>query len=325
MKPMFHPALLRTTVPLVVVLCTLAAYGQKLKTGSAPISAQSVQQAIKMVESGRCTEALPSLKKDLSRLVNKDLQYHAAMAMARCAMSIGDEQAVVDALVFLKRTSPDDPEALYIATHYFSELSTRAAQALESKVPSSFQARKLQAESLESQGKYDEAISIYRKILEENPNTPGIHYRLGQIMLSQVSPSDSTKSAEIEFQQEIKIDPLNAAAEFVLGELARRGNRWDDAIAHFTRASTLDVGFSEAYLALGMSLTASGQFARSITPLEKYVSMEPGDPAGHYQLALAYTRVGNREASARQMLLQRQAAATNQQSVDTVEGHAAPQ
>jgi len=325
MKPTFHPVFLRTTVTLVVVSITLAGSGQKLKTGSAPVPAQSVQQAIKMVESGRCTEALPSLKRDLSRLVDKDLQYHAAMAMARCAMSIGDEQAVVDALGFLKRTAPDDPEALYIATHYFSELSTRAAQQLESKAPSSFQARKLQAESLESQGKYDEAISIYKKILEENPNTPGIHYRLGQIMLSQVSPSDSTTSAETEFQQEIKIDPLNAAAEFVLGELARRGNRWDDAIAHFTRAATLDVGFSEAYLALGMSLTASGQFARSITPLEKYVSMEPGDPAGHYQLALAYTRVGNREASARQMVLRRQVAAAAQQSVDTVEGHAAPQ
>jgi predicted Zn-dependent protease len=325
MKPTFHPGLLKTTATLVVVSFALAGYGQKLKTNSAPVSVQSVQQAIKMVESGRCTEALPSLKKNLSRLTDKDLQYHAAMAMARCAMSIGDEQSVVDALVLLKRTSPDDPEALYIATHYFSELSSRAAQELESKAPSSFQARKLQAESLESQGKYDEAISIYRKILEDHPNTPGIHYRLGQIMLSQASPSDSTAPAEAEFEQEIKIDPLNAAAEFVLGELARRGNRWDDAIVHFTKASTLDVGFSEAYLALGMSLTASGQFARSITPLEKYVSMEPGDPAGHYQLALAYARVGNREASARQVVLQRQAASANQQSVDTVEGHAAPQ
>jgi Putative Zn-dependent protease, contains TPR repeats len=207
----------------------------------------------------------------------------------------------------------------------FLELSTRAAQELESKAPSSFQARKLQAESLESQGKYDEAISIYRKILEKNPNTPGIHYRLGQIMLMQVSSSDSPASAEAEFQQEITIDPLNAAAEFVLGELARRSNRWNDAIVHFTRASTLDVGFSEAYLALGMSLTASGQFARSITPLEKYAIMEPGDPAGHYQLALAYARVGNRDASARQMILQRQAAASSSQSLDTVEGHTAPQ
>lgn len=324
MKSTYHPKLLRIAAPLVIFIA-LAGNGQKLKRDFAPGPVQSTQLAIKMVESGRCTEALPSLKKNLPRLTNKELQYHAAMAMARCAMSVGDEQSVVNALVLLKRTSPDDPEVLYIATHYFSELSRRAAQELESKASSSFQARKLQAESLESQGKYDEAISIYRKILKENPNTPGIHYRLGQIILSQASPADSVAPAEREFQQEIKIDPLNAAAEFVLGELARRDNRWDDAIAHFSRASILDVGFSEAYLALGMSLTASGQFARSITPLEKYVSMEPGDPAGHYQLALAYTRVGNRHASARQMILQRQAAASNQQSVDTVEGHTAPQ
>lgn len=323
MKSTFHPELVTTALALIILIP--AGQGQKIKTDSPGVSGQSVQQGIKMVESGRCSEAMPSLKRNLSRLTNKQLQYHAAMAMARCGMATGDEQSVVDALVLLKRNFPDDPEALYIATHYFSELSARASQELESKAPSSFQARKLQAESLEAQSKYDEATSIYRKILEENSNTPGIHYRLGQILLSEENPSDSTAPAEAEFQQETKIDPLNAAAEFVLGELARRGNRWDEAIAHFSRASTLDVGFSEAYLALGMSLTASGQFARSIPPLEKYVRMEPGDPAGHYQLALAYARVDNREASAQQMVLQQQASAVGQQTVDTVEGHSASQ
>jgi len=285
-------------------------------------SSSSAQQAIKLVENGRCKEAFPTLKQALPHLADKQLKYHAAMALARCAMGLGDEQTAVDSLFLLRRQFPGDPEVLYLATHYLSQLGERMSQELETKAPASFQARKLQAESLESQEKYDEADVIYRKILEENPHTPGIHYRLGQILLARAGSSGSTAGAKVEFQKEIEIDPLNAAAEFVLGELARRNSQWNEAISHFTRASKLDVGFSEAYLALGMSLTSSGKFAESIAPLERYTKMQPEDPAGHYQLALAYSRTGNSEASSKQIALQREMA--GKQQTDTVEGHAAP-
>jgi tetratricopeptide (TPR) repeat protein len=292
-------------------------------TKTTPPSSSSAQQAIKLVESGRCKQALPALKQAMPHLADKQLKYHAAMALARCSMGLGDEQTAVDTLFLLKRQFPSDPEVLYIATHYLSQLGERMSKELEAEAPASFQARKLQAESLESQGKYDEADAIYRKILEENPHTPGIHYRIGQILLAKAGPSGSTAEAKVEFQKETEVDPLNAAAEFVLGELARRNSQWDEAISHFTRASKLDIGFSEAYLALGMSLTSSGKFAESIAPLERYTAMQPNDPAGHYQLALAYSRTGNREASSKQIALQREMAGRQQQT-DTVEGHAAP-
>jgi tetratricopeptide (TPR) repeat protein len=309
---------------LTVLLLTQADAAQVAKKASAPAPSSSAQQAIQLVENGRCKEALPVLKRALPRITDKDLKYHAGMAMARCAMGLQDEQTAVDSLLLLKREFPGDPEVLYIATHYFSELGGRAAQELAASAPSSFQARKLQAESLESQGKNEEASAIYNKILEENPKTPGIHYRLGQILLAEAGSSGSTDKAKQEFQKEIEIDPLNAASEFVLGELARRVGQWDEAIAHFTRASSLDVGFAEAYLALGMSLNASGKFADAVKPLERYVAMQPADPAGHYQLAMSYARTGNKEGSALQLALQAKAASSGQAATDTTEGHAVP-
>ena len=46
------------------------------------------------------------------------------------------------------------------------------------------------------QGKYDEAAAEYRKILEMNPLLPGIHYRLGRVLLAKPDPSPAavTKS-----------------------------------------------------------------------------------------------------------------------------------
>lgn len=283
--------------------------------------ASSVQRGIELVESGRCQQALPLLKSGLPKISGKDLKYHARMAIVRCAMALDEEQTAVDTLLLLKRDSPSDPEVLYIATHFFSELGMRAAQELQTQAPSSYQAQRLQAESLESQGKGEEAAAIYRKILEANPEVPGIHYRLGQIALDQAGPDGSTEDAKREFQKEIEVDPSNASAEFVLGELARRAGDWSNAIGHFSRATKLDAGFSEAYLALGMSLASSGRLTEAASPLESYVKMQPEDPAGHYQLALVYARTGNKDGAAHQMALQAQAASRATSATDNAEGH----
>jgi predicted Zn-dependent protease len=95
----------------------------------------------------------------------------------------------------------------------------------------------------------------------------------------------------------------------VLGELAGRAGQREDASQHFARASHIDVGFAEAYPAQGMALSAGGKFADALAPLKEYVRMLPGDPSGHYQLAIAYGRTGNQEAAAHEMELQKQAAA----------------
>jgi tetratricopeptide (TPR) repeat protein len=282
--------------------------------------AASVQRGLDLVQTGHCKEALQLLKRGLPRITGKALRYHGEMATVRCAMAMDNERTAVDTLLTMEHESPDDPEVLYIATHFFSELGMRAAQRLQQRAPDSYQEKRLHAESLESQGKNEEAASAYRGILEKSPKVPGIHYRLGQIALAEAGAGGSTDAAKREFEKETEVDPSNASAQFVLGELARRDGQFDEAVRHFTRATKLDAGFSEAYLALGMSLAASGKFAEAKTPLESYVKMEPDDPAGHYQLAIAYARTGDKQAAAREMTLQKQAAARNS-TTDNTQGH----
>ncbi len=313
-----RPALGATFAAALLTQTLLAQVAVKAPASSSP----SVQQAIQLVTEGRCQQALPVLRKAFPQIADKDLQYHATMAAARCAMDLQDDQTAATALLLLRRKFPDDPEVLYIATHYFSEMGMRAAQELTVKAPSSFQARKLQAEDLESQGKTQDAAAVYNKILEENPKTPGIHYRLGQIFLAEAGSNGSTDQAKLEFQKELEVNPHDAASEFIIGELARRVGQWDEAITHFTRASTLDVGFAEAYLALGMSLNASGRFPEAVKPLENYVTLQPDDPAGHYQLAMSYARTGNKIGSTQQLALQAKAATSARAATDTTEGHA---
>jgi tetratricopeptide (TPR) repeat protein len=277
-------------------------------SAGATASASSVEASIDLAAKGQCEKALPILKRSVGRISDKDLKYRAAMATARCAMSLDQTETAVNALTAMQRDFPNDPQVLYIATHYFSELATRASQRLAAVAPSSYQAHELEAEADESQGKWDDALAEYHEIMKQNPDLPGIHYRMGRLRLSAPETTTSTDEAGREFEAELKIDPANASAEFFLGEIARRAGRWDEATPHFSRAAKIDPGFSEAFLALGMSLNSSQKFAEAVAPLEKYVKMEPADPAGHYQLSLSYSQTGRKDEAAREMAVQQEIA-----------------
>jgi predicted Zn-dependent protease len=267
----------------------------------------SAQRALDLAGRGHCREALPLLKQSAAQSANKDLRYSLEMATARCAMSLSRPDTAVGALLQLNHDFPHDPEVLYLTTHFYGELASRAAQDLAATAPNSAQAQQLEAESYESHEEWDKAQAAYQKILQQYPDRRGIHYQLGRIFLSKDPPD--VGNADKEFQQELKIDPDNASAQFMLGESARQVGKWDEAVARFSKAAELDAGFDEAYLALGMSLNSAAKFADAVAPLETYVKREPGDPAGHYQLATAYARTGHKQQAAKEMELQQQTAA----------------
>lgn len=292
---------------LAVGLLANFSVAQTSKKPAAYDATASAQRGLQLAEQGRCNEALPLLRKAIPHIVGRKMRYDVEMATAQCGMSVYQEDAIVEALVLLRREFPHDPKVLYTATHFYSELASRAAQELAATAPASAEAQELDAEGLESHGKLDEAAAEYRKILEKYPGQPGIHYRIGRIILAEPPTATTADDAKKEFEAELKIDPGAASAEFMLGDLARQAQQWDEAIDHFSRAAKLDAGFSEAFLGLGMSLNAAGKNSNAVGPLEKYVKMEPGDPAGHYQLAIAYARTGRQQDAQREIALQHEA------------------
>ena len=302
-------------VLFVCALLTASSAAQAPQKALGADASSSAQRGISLAAKGRCQEALPLLKKSAPHLADKQLKYRALMATARCGMSLDQTQSAVEALLVLNREFPHDPDVLYSTTHFYSELASRAAQELAATAPTSHQAEQLEAEAFESQQNWDRALAQYKKILDQEPKLAGIHYRIGRIFLSK-SPSDA-EGAKAEFEQELKIDPENASAEFMLGEIERQAGQWDEAIRHFSRASKLDEGFQEAYLALGMSLNSAGKFSDAIAPLRSYVKLQPADPAGHYQLATAYARTGQKADADREMALQREAAAKSPRDAQT--------
>lgn len=272
------------------------------KTAPADVSS-SAQRGLGLSEQGHCREALPILKKSAPLTTDKQLKLKVGLATVRCALSLDQVDTAVNALLWLNREFPADPDVLYITTHAFSDLSAHAAMQLARTAPLSYQAHELNAETLETQGKWDEAAAEYNQILKQQPDLPGIHYRLGRIILSRPATPTTAEDARKEFEAELTIDPNNAGAEYVLGELARQAQQWDEAIAHFSRASKLDANFADAFLGLGFSLNFAGRYSEAIPPLEIAVGLQPANPTGHYQLTIAYGKTGRKQDAEREMAL----------------------
>jgi tetratricopeptide (TPR) repeat protein len=288
--------------------------GQTQKQSSTGSDIAATARGVNLAESGHCAEALPLLKKSIRQVSDKDLEKRIGLDGVHCAMTGKRPYDSLDFLQVLVRDFPRDPEVLYMATHAYSDLAMRTSQDLMHEAPFSYQVHQLNAEALETQGRWEEAAAEYRKILEANPMQPGIHARLGRVLLSGQQPTaEAVEQAKKNFEDELSIDPKNAGAEYVLAELAKDDGDWSNAIAHYTRATKIDTGFAEAYFGLGAALVATKQFADSIAPLETYEKLAPDSPSGHFQLALAYNGVGRKDDANREAALQRDSAKSLEQ------------
>jgi tetratricopeptide (TPR) repeat protein len=276
---------------------------------STAVSTSAAERAATLAETGHCSEALPLLTKSVAHIADKELRKRAGLDGVRCANLLQEEEPLLDLLRVLNQHFPHDPEVLYVTVHAYSDLSTNAARELAQTAPTSIPALEMDAETNELQGKWDEADKDYRKILAEDPKYPGIHFRLARLMLSRPNPGpDFQDEAKKELQKELEIDPANAGAEYVLGELARQSQDFPEAVRHFSKATQLNSKFADAYLGLGMSLLTEKNYADAVAPLETAVKLEPGNPAAHYGLATAYSRTGRKEDAQREFALQQQSA-----------------
>jgi tetratricopeptide (TPR) repeat protein len=279
----------------------------KVATTPGAGSGLSTDKALTLAEQGHCQESISALKRAMAGQVPAETRKRAGIVGLRCSLTLDDRDSTVDFIRLLDKQFGRDPDVLFILVHAYSDLSTRTAQDLGRTAPQSLAAHKLNAEALEMQGKWEPAQLEYEGILEKEPDAPGIHYLLGRLLLSRPDAgADAAERAKQEFLKEVQIDPKNAGAEYILGELARRDEKWDEAISRFSMAAKLDSNFAEAYLGLGFCLVAVNRYEEAIPPLRVAVRLQHGNPSAHYNLAVALSRTGKQEEAEREFAVQRQ-------------------
>lgn len=283
---------------------TALARGQQAKSANAPPPALSPEKALSLAEQGHCRETISTLKRAISTQIDSTTKKEIGVVGVRCSLAVDDRDAALDFIHALHRQFPQDPDVLYVVVHAYSDLSTRTAQDLGRTAPQSFAAHKLNAEALEMQGKWEPAQLEYEWMIKKEPNAPGIHFLLGRLLLSRPdAPADATEQAKQEFLKEIQIDPNNAGAIYILGELDRRDQKWDDAIARYTQALKADPNLAEAYLGLGYCLVNLKKYEEAVSPLRTAERLMPQNPEVHHSLGTALQRTGHTDEAQKEFAI----------------------
>jgi tetratricopeptide (TPR) repeat protein len=271
-----------------------------------PTAKISPLQAITLAEQGHCRESISALKKAMVPQVPAETRKQAGVVGVRCALAIDDRNAALSFISSLSREFGQDPDVLYVIVHAYSDLSTRTAQDLARIAPQSLAAHKLNAEALEEQGRWQPAELEYEWMIHKDPNARGIHFLLGRLLLSEPDAGpDAKERARQEFLKELQIDPGNIDAQFILGELARRDENWDEAISRFSQAAKLNPSFAEAYLGWGVSLIGDKKYKEAIPPLRIAEHLTPGNPDIHNALGTALVRTGQKEEAEKEFAIHR--------------------
>jgi tetratricopeptide (TPR) repeat protein len=279
---------------------------QQAKVSAAPSPGLSPEKAIGLAEQGRCQASLAGLKQAMKSQVPAGTRKQAGVLGVRCALDLDDRDSALQFIHLLNQQFAQDPDVLFVVVHAYSDLSTRTAQDLARTAPQSLAAHKLNAEALEMQGRWEPAQLEYEGMIKTDPGAQGIHFLLGRLLLSRPDAGpDAPERAKQEFLSELQIDPSNAGAEYILGELAKRDEKWDEAISRFSQAAKINSNFAEAYLGWGLCLVTVKKYEDAIGPLRAAERLTPGNPEVHHTLATALARSGHKDEAEKEFAIHR--------------------
>jgi tetratricopeptide (TPR) repeat protein len=265
----------------------------KLKPGLPKVDALL---GMSLSELGRYDEGLPAVSKAFSQNEDRVLRRMAGLHLQRIYTGLGRDADAVDVSLRLSRLYPDDPEVLYHSGRLFANFAYLQTMRLAKVAPDSVWLHQAAGEANQSQGLYDAALREYRQVLAAAPRRPGIHFRIGRVLLERSGKdgsADDLAAARRAFEEELALDPTNASAAYELAEMHRKAGELEPARKLFEQALTHYPAFDHALVGLARTLVAIGRPADAVPHLRAALKQDPDNEVACYQLAQAYRALGN--------------------------------
>jgi Putative Zn-dependent protease, contains TPR repeats len=130
-----------------------------------------------------------------------------------------------------------------------------------------------QADKLAGEGKSAEALPLYEKALEKNPDDARALLGSSTCYLSLAQPEKALAGLD----RVLKIEPTNVRAMALKSACLSDSRRYDEAVDTATKAIQLDTAESTAlpHLVLSISLNELGRFEEALSAVNKYLLKEP--------------------------------------------------
>src|SRR5262245_9376255 len=136
------------------------------------------------------------------------------------------------------------------------------------------------ARQLQEVGRPDEAVSLYRNILMQDPAHGDVHFLLGALL----AHKGDVTAARGHMEQAVRLRPQIAEFHQGLGLLCLREKRLAEAIACFRRAVAAKPDFALAHNNLGTALRRSGDLVGALASWRRAFQLKRGPSAPAYDL-----------------------------------------
>jgi Tfp pilus assembly protein PilF len=247
--------------------------------GLAELSALNVEQGRKDLEAALPLIAEPKLK------------VRVGLELVGLYTQSGDLYEAGRIVAQLQKAAPDNAEVLYAAYRTYSDLSGESMLALSLAAPDSAQMHQLLAHEETRQGNANGAIVQYRRAIAIDPNLPGVHFELAELL--HTSQDQAVKvEAEQEYRAALKENPQDEKAICRLAEIDAQKGNVQQAFDGYSRAVELRPADADAKLGLAKTLIDMNQTSKALTLLEDTVQLEPTNAVAHYRLGTLYRKIG---------------------------------
>lgn len=216
----------------------------------------------------------------------------AALATFNEGRAAGRERDASDALVLL---------AVVLAVRGDGAGALEASGRAAALAPDNFDARLTHGRALYGAGDDLAAARAFRAASALRPGDPRPLFFLA----SSLERAGDDAGALAAYRELASAQPRAPEGHLGLGALLvkRGGAEAEEGIRALLRAVEIDPELYEARVTLGRALVARGRAAEAVEHLRRAAALAPGNPEPHYQLSLAYRRLGRKEEAAAESAL----------------------
>ena len=207
--------------------------------------------------------------------------------LARTLVELKDFDAALDLLIKLQREDPNNPEVLYTLGGVYSSLAEITIGKIQTVDPNSYLLEVLLGKVSEIKQLYPDAAEHYKRAIERASDVPDLYYRYAHALWA----AGNSEAALSAYRSALERNPYDYRAKWETARILLADHP-DEALRLTTEALELKPDLADALIIRGRALVALQKPQDAIADFRKAITIDPDDPAVHFQLARAYRLTG---------------------------------
>jgi tetratricopeptide (TPR) repeat protein len=207
--------------------------------------------------------------------------------LARTLVELKDFEGALDMLLKLQHDDPNNPEVLYTLGGVYSSLAEITMGKIQTADPNSYLLELLLGKVSEIKQLYPDAAEHYKRAIERAPDVPDLYYRYAHALWA----AGNSEAALSVYRSAIERNPYDYRAKWEAARILLADHP-EEALSLTTQALELKPDLADALTIRGRALVALQKPQDAIADFRKAISIDPDDPAVHFQLARAYRLTG---------------------------------